>query len=137
MRFILERLWVDTDEMLQVEVFLEGGGYSATQDIYVYPAMLEEFGEKLQNFPASILDEVVLEIGSTEEGNYCWLKLRAYVYDGSGHSAFEISVKRNGAPQVKTQSQFSVLIEAASLNSLGEEINNWAINNENSLLFTC
>ncbi len=136
MRFILRRLWVDTDEMLQVEVFFEGVGYSATQDIYVYPDTLQEFGEKLQKFPTSISDEVVLEVGSIEDGHYSWLKLRAYVYDGSGHTAFEISVNNNGVSPAKALSQFSVLIEAASLNSLGKEIKNWTINNENSLLFT-
>ena len=137
MRFILERLWVDSDAMLQIEVFLEGDGYSATQDIYIYPSELEEFGKRLEQFPSFITEEVVLEIGSIEDRHHCWLKLKAYIYDGVGHSAFEISVKKNGAVHTKAYSQFSVLIEAASLNSLGREIKNWAIKNESSLLFTC
>ena len=135
MRFILKHLWVDSDEMPQIEVFLEGDGYSATQDIYIYPSDLEEFGKKLEQFPSSVTEEVVLEIGSTEGNHYCWFKLRAYIYDGVGHCAFEISTKKNGAVHLKAQSQFSVLTEAASLNFLGKEIKNWAKYNETPLIF--
>lgn len=135
MRLVLHRLWVDDDEMLQVEVSLQGSGYAATQDVYVYPADLEKFGHRLEAFPASASDEAMLEIGSADEKAYCWLKLRAYVYDGRGHSALELCVKRNGAPHVCAQAQFSVQIEAASLNSLGAQITKWAASNENPLVF--
>jgi len=133
MRLSLHRLWVDTNGMLQMEVFLEGGGYSATQDVYVYPDELRAFAERLKNFPSSIADEAVLEIGSTQANAYCWLKLRAYVYDALGHSALELSVQRN--TQHFARSQFSVVVEAASLNALGEEIANWASANEEPLVF--
>lgn len=121
--------------MLEVEVFLEGSGYAATQCVYVYPTTLEKFGQQLQSFPSSVSDEAVLEIGSTEANADCWLKLRAYVFDGCGHSALELSVKKNGAPQVCAQSQFSVLLEVASLNSLGKLIENWAAVNDVALVF--
>ncbi len=135
MRLSLDRLWSDTDGMLQVEVFLEGNGYSATQDIYVYPNELQAFAERLKNFPSSVTDEAVLEVGSTQANAYCWLKLRAYLYDSLGHSALELSVQRNAAPQLCARSQFSVLVEAASLNTLGAEIANWACANDQPLVF--
>ena len=121
--------------MLQIEVYLEGSGYAATQDFYLYPEDLEEFGHKLQAFPSSISDEAILETGSTEASSYGWFKLRAFVYDGSGHTALELSVKRNGAPHISAQSQFSVLIEAAALNSLGKSIERWASENDEPLKF--
>lgn len=135
MRFSLNRLWVDSDGMLEVQVFLEGSGYAATQDIYVFPATLHEFAQKLQSFPSLVSDESVLEIGSTEADAYCWLKLRAYVFDGCGHSALELSVKKNGAPQVCAQSRFSVLLEVAALNRLGKLIEDWAAASDVALVF--
>jgi hypothetical protein len=66
MRLVLTRLWTDSDGMLQVEFFVDGSGFAATQDAYVYPADLQAFGRKLQSFPSKVTDEVILEIGSTD-----------------------------------------------------------------------
>lgn len=135
MNIVFNRLWVDSDEMLQVELFLEGNGYAATQDFYLYSDTLKIFGRKLQEFPSSVSDEAILEVGSSEATHYCWAKLRAYVYDGSGHTALELCTKRNGAPHVCAQSKFSVVIEAAALNNLGLKIEKWAFDNKESLVF--
>lgn len=135
MRFTLKRKWEDDDGMLEIEVYFAYAGYAATQDIYVYPSQLSEFGAKLESFPSSIQDEVILEIGSTDEKWYCWLKLRAYVYDLTGHSALEFSVQSNGAVQERTRAQFSAKLEVASLNELGKQISNWAGNNLDPLEF--
>lgn len=135
MRLALQRLWVDSDELLQIEVSLEGGGYAATQDVYTYPADLENFGRQLQDFPVSVSDEAVLEIGSTDEASYCWIKLRAYMHDDQGHSALECCVKRNGASHIRAQAQFSVQVEVASLNVLGAQIVQWSKLNDYPLVF--
>lgn len=135
MYLTLNRLWVDADGMLQVGVFLEGGGYAATQDIYVHPDDLVDFGKKLQSFPQSISDEAVLEIGSLEPNAYCWFKLRAHVFDGRGHSVLELSSSKNGDPHICAHAHFSVPIEAASLNALGKQIELWAKSNEQKLAF--
>lgn len=135
MRFSIEHLWADTDGMLEVRVSLEGCGFAAWQDLYVYPDDLKDFGLRLQSYPSGISDEPQLEVGSKAANAYCWFKLRAFVFDGVGHSALEISIQRNGAPQVSAESRFSVILEPASLNDLGKQIENWVLNTKNTLIF--
>jgi len=135
MELTLSRRWLDDDGMLQVDVSVNYGGYATYQDVYVYPEDLIEFGERLANYGASPKEEVVLEVGSTNESAYCWLRLRAFQFDEVGHSAIEVSTHRNGAPHVRARCQFSVPLEIASINELGTQIQAWARANDLPLVF--
>lgn len=135
MELSFRRRWVDDDGMLEVDFSIAHGGYSTYQNFYVYPEDLGEFGRCLENFGSSANDETVLEIGSPEEGHYCWVRFRAYQYDPIGHSAIEISTQRNGAPQIRARCQFSVPMEIAAINELGAQIQMWSHKNDLPLSF--
>jgi hypothetical protein len=135
MELTFSRRWLDDDGMLQVDVSARYGGYATYQDVYVYPDDLDEFGKRLAAYGASVAEEVVLEIGSTDERAYCWLRLRAFQYDAVGHSAIEVSTQRNGAPHVRARCQFTVPLEIASINALGIQIQAWAHGNDQPLSF--
>lgn len=135
MELTLSRRWLDDDGMLQVDVSVSYGGYATYQDVYVYPEDLIEFGEQLANFGASAQEEVVLEVGSTDESAYSWLRLRAFQYDSVGHSAIEVSTQCNGAPHVRARCQFSALLEIASINELGSQIKAWSKDSQHPMSF--
>jgi hypothetical protein len=135
MRITIENLMNQSNGMIEVQASVEGMGYAATQDFYVYPNELMQFGEKLQEFPKNTSDEVILESGSTDDRSYCWVRFVAYVYDQKGHCALEFSVQRNGARQVQAKSQFSVQMDASALNELGRQITLWVKDNDSPLVY--
>ncbi|MDH4259588.1 MAG: hypothetical protein OEW16_04715 [Gammaproteobacteria bacterium] len=126
MRLALLRLWEDDDGMLQLQLSAESGQRALSQDLYAYPEELREFGTKLEAFPSSVKDSVVFEYGTSDPKVYCWVRLRAYVYDGAGHSALEVMAQNNLEPPVQASALFSVKLEAATLNKLGQELVAWS-----------
>jgi hypothetical protein len=121
--------------MLNVDVSVEGNGNAVRLDVNVYPDALLNFGKKLQSFPSSVSDEAVLEMGSPEIDAYSWLKFRAYAYDGSGHTALQVSAIHNPHPRLQANIHFPMRMEAAALNALGERIEKWAIANDEPFEF--
>jgi hypothetical protein len=126
MRISLQRLWEDDDGMLQLQLTAANGARAMSQDLYAYPKTLEEFGVKLQAFPSSAKDSAVFEYGSTDPKVYCWVRVRAYVYDGTGHSALEFAAHNNLEEPAQASAQFSVKLEAAALNELGKALAVWS-----------
>lgn len=136
MRFTFTRDWVDTDGMLRVFVSFErGDGYDARQDVYLYPTELAEFGRRLRSFPSSVTDEVSFRVGAKDHEGYSALALRAYVFNDSGHTALQVSLWGNPAPELRANFDASVPVEAATLNRLGEELEAWALNNDEPFEF--
>jgi len=131
----LERLWTDTDSMLEVMVTFAARGFVAWQQTYVYPEQLLEFAGRLREFPESASAEAALKTGSVDPSAHDWLRLRAYVTDGLGHCALEFAAATNGTPPASFSFQFSAPIEAASLNTLGERLAGWATSQEKEFLF--
>lgn len=126
MLLTLKPLWRDHDGMLKLRFSIEGSGYAAEITFYCYPETIEAFGRTLGEFPRSSIDEVVFENGSTAPNSHSWLALRAFVFDGVGHSALEVECQRNGTRLLSTRSRFAVELEPATINRLGSELAVWA-----------
>ncbi len=136
MHLVLERKWVDTDGMMSVDVFFErGDGYSAAQDVCAYPKQLRDFAERLQSFPSTATDEATLHVGSVDAEGYSSIIFRAYVYDGSGHTALQFSAWCNPSPQLRASIDVVAPVEAAALNLLGEQLEAWADCNDEPFEF--
>lgn len=118
-----------------VELFISGDGFAARQDSYVNDEEWEEFALALQSFPANVEQEVAFEYGAPEGKNYCYILLKAFVYDGVGHSALEVKVSNLNSPPYKASAHFYILSEAATLNRLGKSLELWARSKENEFLF--
>jgi hypothetical protein len=136
MLLTLAPLWRDHDGMLQYQFSMQGSGFAAEVNFYNYPESIETFGRTLYEFPRSSTDEVVFENGSNAPNSYSWLVLRAFVFDGVGHSALEVECQRNGTRLVSARSRFAVELEPATINRLGSELASWAsLASERSFVF--
>jgi hypothetical protein len=135
MQFRLRRLDRDDYDVPHVELSVSGGGFAARQDSYVEYDEWMEFGAALKTFPSSLAHEVVFESGSPEGAHYCYILLRAFVYDGVGHSALEVEVNNHSAPPRSAAAHFYIPCEAATLNRLGESLESWARSKENEFEF--
>jgi len=136
MRFAIQKIWTDTDGMLSVQLSVDrGDGNAVSQEVCFYPKSLTSFAKELQAFPASVTDEIVYEMGPKGEDAYSWMRLRAYVFNPSGHTALQIVSRCNPSPELRSSCQFSLPIEAASLNRLGEELEHWRFESEEPFEF--
>lgn len=85
-----------------------------------------QFGEGLSAFPASIDDVIEFEVGQIKPPSHQnYLLIRAYCYDGSGHSALKIIMHNNEPEPHALYTEFSIPTEAAALNTLGNRLKNW------------
>jgi len=127
MRLALTRLSEDDYGLLHLQLLAQAGNRAIWQDFYAYPDELRDFGTKLEAFPASVGDVVVFEYGSQDQKEeYCWVILKAYVYDAKGHTALEVGAQNNQDPPAQASGSFSVALEAATLNRLGAELVAWS-----------
>ncbi len=113
-----------------VELFVSYGDYSAAQDSYISDEELIKFGKEPQSFPQNLEHRVIFESGSQESNYYCYLKLRAFVYDGVGHTALEVRFENHLDAPYSATMHFHVLCEAAMLNRLGHSLESWVRSKE-------
>ena len=135
MRLGLQRLWQDDDGMLQLQLRVALEHQALSQEFYAYPEGLREFGGRLVAFPCSNTDSPVFEYGANSAEAVCWVRMRAYMYDGSGHSALEFITQNNLQPPAQASAVFSAKLEAASLNRLGHELVLWLNSKEPNFEF--
>ncbi|WP_321866906.1 hypothetical protein [Paraburkholderia tropica] len=129
MLLTLEPLWRDHDGMLKFQFSVQASGFAAKVNFYGDLETLEAFGCSLCRFPRSLKDEVTFENGS--------IALRAFVFDGVGHSALEIECQRSGTRLVSAHSLFAVELEPATINRLGSELVSWTSSDaEEAFVFT-
>src|SRR5437588_660434 len=136
MQFRLRKLAVDDYDAPHVEVSVSGDGFAARQDSYIEDDEWLEFGAALQSFPCNLEHEVRFENGAPEGKYYCYILLRAFVYDGVGHSALEVKISNHSAPPHSAAAHFYIPCEAALLNRLGELLESWARSKEYEFVFT-
>lgn len=134
-RLKVERLWRDADSMLELRLALAGGGYEAWEDVYMYPESIQLFATQLKAFTGEVSEEAILEAGSTEPNALNWVRLRAYVVDSLGHSAFQFASSRNGTPLYEHKFDFSRPIEVAALNEMGKALEAWIASDDASFVF--
>jgi hypothetical protein len=79
---------------------------------------------------------VVFENGAPEGKYYCYILLKAFVYDGVGHSALEVKISNQSSSPYRALAHFYLLSEAATLNRLGKSLELWARSKEKEFLFS-
>jgi hypothetical protein len=138
MHLSFRTLWRDTDGMLSMLVqFERGDGWSASQEVYIYPEALCEFGRKLAEFPSSVAEEVLLCAGSEDEDGYSQLRVRAFAHDAAGHTALQVFLRSNPSPQFVARADVTVPVEAAQLNELGAKLARWNWDSEEEFEYAC
>lgn len=129
---------LDEDEYVapHVELFIAGADFSACLDSYVDDEEWLKFGLALQSFPGSIEHEVTFENGAPEGKYHCYILLRAFHFDGVGHSALEVKLSNQSPPPYGAIAHFYVSCEAATLNRLGKSLELWARSKEMEFVFS-
>ena len=110
-----------------VQVSASNGCFAGTQDFYVEPETLRKLGADFCEFPTSIKNEVCFQLGD-RIGNWAhFVLVRAFLFDSVGHSAIEFSVDNNSTPPHSAQATFFIYAEVASINRLGQQLQEWGI----------
>lgn len=115
----------DSDELLKIEIHLNNGLNATTLNYYNYIEDIQNFGKKLSQFPSSVSDEIIYEIG--EKGNKWAFYLLLKVFYKSENNSFAIKIItcNNGVDYSFSQSEFEINFEPASINRFGERLKNW------------
>ena len=133
-RIELKAVWTDDDGMLQIRVGAAGDGTSASMEVYSYPADVEAFASRLENFPRPPSEQVAWESGDIDPKSYGHMLLRAHLIDGVGHSAVEVLMDVRGAPPNRSMSNFFLRCNPADLNEWGRRIKAWLPNPSDQLV---
>ena len=134
MRISIERLNEDVDTP-HVKLKISSGDFSAAQDSYISDEYFLEFGKALQTFPQNLKHEVIFEDGSPDPKYYCYIRLRAFAYDGVGHSALEVRIENHGLAPYSSTAHFHILCEVATLNNLGKALESWLDSEEKEFVY--
>lgn len=126
MKLHITPIWIDEDSLMRIRISLTGNGHHSWSEIYSYPEKFLEFGAALIDFPNSVTDEVLFELGSTDPAYADHLRIRAFVLDGVGHCAVEFRSESRGDALGSSLFHFTVPTEAASLNELGKNLVAWS-----------
>ena len=136
MQIRIRKLGEDDYDAPHVELCISDDGFAARQDSYIDDEEWVEVGGALQSFPKNVEHEVAFENGAPEGKYYCYILLRAFVYDGVGHSALEVKISNPSPPPYGASAHFYVSCEAATLNRLGKSLELWARSKEAEFVFS-
>lgn len=115
---------IDNDD-IQFQVQIESYCCKTSLDFYGNEDDFKEFGHKLTEFPKSITDTVVFQLGEDDRKWAYYMFIKAFCYDASGHTALRIVVDSLGDQVNGHRSEFSIISEAASINTLGQKLLSW------------
>ncbi len=130
----IQRLWTDSDEMLQLEVTASNDAQVGTQDFYAYPETIANFGRNLMDFPKTASDIVSIEYG-VQSNFYCYFLLRVATLNARGNSAFELKFNSRSDPPSKVECNFFMASEPATINSFGKLLLDWLAKMDEPLKF--
>jgi hypothetical protein len=138
MRLSIEKTWEDYDGMLSTSWQVSNNEFCTTQErVYTYPETILSFAKALQNFPSSVKDEVCFgeDFDTNKNANICGLfHLKAHVYNGVGHCALEVKAKSDGSKPYCFNTNFSILCEPTTFNSIGLAIESWLFDTSSPLI---
>jgi len=119
---VVRRLPYEEPHHTQLEFTVSNGVFAGSTDIYCRVDEIADIGRSLRAFPSRVGDEYCYEYGSEEPSAkfYRHFVLRAYTIDGVGHSALQFAINLNQAEPEEGVCRFSMPVETASLNHLGE-----------------
>jgi len=113
------------DDDIQFQFQIENYCCKTSLDFYGNADDFKEFGQKLIDFPSSIDDTAMFQLGEDDRKWAYYMLLKAFCYDASGHTALRIVVDNLGDHVNGHRSEFSILSEAASINSFGQKLLQW------------
>ena len=113
------------DDLIHFQIEVTNGISSTSQDFYGYADDFKEFAIGLNSFPKAITDKVKYELGEIGERSAYYILLEVFCYEKNGHSAIHIIIDNNGERPYKNKSEFYIKTVPASLNKLGQLLEEW------------
>lgn len=120
----IEAIYVDDDEV-KFRVRANNSSASSSIEVFGYLDTFKEFGSQLTKFPSSSKDEVKYELGHEIENWAYYLLLRVFCYKPTGATAIEVRMNNKEEVPDLIQSSFYLLSIPASINGLGQSLENW------------
>jgi len=124
------------DDTIQFQVEVTNGISSASVDFYGYADNFKEFATGLLSFPKTINDTVKYELGEIGERWAYYILLDVFCYESNGHSAIHVIVDNNGKKPYTNKNEFYIRTVPASINHLGELLNDWNPTTEKEIKWT-
>ena len=120
-------IYIDDDESLQFQIEVCNDSCKSILEFYHYADCFQEFAKGLTDFPKSIKDTIIFQVGEDGvESNWAYfLKLKVYCYEPNGHSAIYVIMDNRGSEPTRHRSEFSLTTLPASLNLLGKQLLSW------------
>lgn len=119
----------DDDGLFEFEIKLTNGKTSTSLKFWGYWDNFKEFGDRLTEFPKTIKDNVIYELGEDKSnGQVKWayyMLLNVFCFDSAGQSAIKVIVDNHADVPSYQRSEFYIQSEAASINQLGQRLQNW------------
>ena len=123
------------DDTIQFQLEVSNGINSTSQDFYGHADNFKEFATGLLLFPKTLSDKVKYELGEIGQRWAYYILLEVFCYESNGHSAIHIIVDNNGKRPYTNKSEFYITTVPASLNKLGELLNDWNPMTEKEILW--
>ena len=104
------------DDYLLIEIHARNQRFAGSSCVYGDPDELTRLADRISGFPSHPSDERIYEFGRQDRkiaGGY--VRLRFYCIDPVGHAAVDITMEDDDATYALASAQFSVAIEAASV----------------------
>ena len=113
------------NEDIHFQVEIENYSCRTSLDFYGNADDFKSFGEKLSEFPKSINDIASFQLGEDDRKWAYYMTIKAFCYDASGHTALRVLVDNFSDTVNGHRTEFSIMSEAASINSLGQMLMTW------------
>ncbi len=124
------------DDSIQFQVDVTNGISAASLDFYGYADHFKAFAAGLRSFPKTISDHVRYELGEVGERWAYYMLLDVFCYESNGHSAIHVITDNNGKSPYTNKSEFYITTVPASINKLGQLLDNWDPTTENQVTWT-
>jgi hypothetical protein len=111
--------------LINYQLSLSNGTTSTAISFYHDIDFFKKFAQDLINFPKTIDDSVLMEIGKDNLKWAYWIRIRIYCYEPAGRTAIEIKINNNEEVPQTNKCEFFINTVPASINNFGQMLMNW------------
>lgn len=132
---VFEALSIEDDEV-KFRISISNIITVSSIDIYGYLDQFKSFGEQLKEFPKTIDDTVVYELGDSE-GEWAYhLLFKVFCYNASGHTAILIKIDNKMETPDTNKVEFFIKTLPSSINRFGINLMSWDPRKNNTFQYT-
>jgi len=133
----IEALYIDQDDgdLVTYKISAANDNTATSLAFYGFLDTFRQFAADLTQFPQTISDTVVFEIGEDNERWAYYLFIKAFCYEANGNSALRIKIDNHKKAPDTVKSEFFITATPASINNLGQLLLSWDPNTEKDIVW--